>query len=468
MHSPSVHSRFASKAELQSWRQGLESRVDVFLEAVEKDTGRIQAESYLYDWIPLESHFQFLSSNLNFFKPHSTSSSINPLLGRRDLWKRRLPLGDVLIVGTWNFPLALQLCQIVTALACGNKVVFKSSPWTPELKRLFETELPEIFGKDRFSVWQKSDEEVLKAVGEGDFDGLIFTGASSVAKLYAEAAAGSFCKCILEASGSEAAVLHQSALASSSKLEEWVDHLLWGLLHFSGQTCVAPRFWFVPEAQASELWSELKKQLSFSKETLHSRPQLRHEGVAKEFDSWVQWSQGLEENSELFIPSEKSPASFVKLSSIRSLPLESPPSFGPGAVIIPFSDLSEVVRWIQKSPWSLMTQVFCEELSAGEQHLLEQVETTIVSFGESIVSVGDASVPFGGMRRSGMGVTHGLEGLAELTRVQTWIRAKSWPLTSAWMRPSWKNIPKLPKLVGTLRAMKSNPLKAVVSLMEKN
>lgn len=468
MRSPSIHPQFATKSELQSWKVGLEQHVDAFLAAVKADTGRIPEESYLYDWIPLESHFQFLTANLNYFRPQSASSSINPFLGKRDLWKRRLPLGKVLIVGTWNFPLALQLCQIISAVACGNTVVFKSSPWTPKLKELFEQVLPKVLGEGRFSVWKGSDEEILKSVSAGDFDGLIFTGASSVAKLYSEAAASSFTKCILEASGSEAALIHKTSLSSDSKTKEWVDHLLWGLLHFSGQTCVAPRFWFVPEEKVAAVWAEIQDQLNSSKDILHSRPELRHDGISSEFSAWADWAEKLDSQAEIYRPSEKSPATFVKLSSVKNLPKDSPSSFGPGALIVPYSDWSEVTQWVQSSPWSLMTQVFCEELSFSEQRQLEQIETTIVSFGESIVSVGDASVPFGGAGRSGTGVTHGVEGLAELTRVQTWIKAKSWPLTSAWMRPSWKNIPKLPKLVGTLRGMKTNPIKAVVSLMEKN
>jgi acyl-CoA reductase-like NAD-dependent aldehyde dehydrogenase len=468
MRSPSSHPSIPSRELLKTWQKQLEGRTDEFLQEVEADTGRNQAESYLYDWMPLEGHFSFLADNANsHFSSKRLSSALNPFLGKRDVWQRRIPVGTVLVIGTWNFPLALQLSQILTALACGNKVVFKSSPWTPRLKELFEKVLPMIFGEGRFSVWKGTDEEVLDSVRRGDYQALIFTGATSVAKLYAEAASHSFCKCILEASGSEAALIHESSVLKDSDIRQWVDHLLWGLLHFNGQTCVAPRFWFVPESKLELVWAEIRKQMEDSVEVLEGRPQLRHEGIVEEFRNWTEWASNLEEDAEVFEPSKNSPCTFVKLKKLESLNVQSPPSFGPGAIIVPFKDFSSVTQWVQSSPWALMTQVFCESLSERDQRLLEQIETTIVSFGESIVSVGDAAVPFGGTRNSGLGVTHGIEGLNELTRAQTWVRAKTWPMTSAWMRPSWKNIPQLPKLVGAMRGMKSNPLKAVASFLGK-
>lgn len=459
--------RFATASTLTQWERNLASLQAEFVEAVSLDTGRSEAESYLYDWMPVEATLSFLKDNIeNFSEPATIRSGLPSLLGRRHLVERRLPLGTVLIVGTWNFPLSLHLSQILFAAAAGNKIVFKSSPHASHVAALCERELPRIFGSDNFSMWKDSDEDCLKAVAKGQFQSLIFTGGTYVARLYAKAAAESFTKCVLEASGSEAILAHSSAWSQSDSTKKMMDHWLWALLHFSGQTCVAPRFWFLPKERLDESWAHLKNTLltDASKEAFATRAPLRHEGVAKEFQSWVSFASDLP-SVETYKPHDVHPAFFAKLESVTQLPDETPPSFGPGALLIGYEKFEDVVNWVQQSPWSLMTQVYSGDMNARDWELLEKVETSIVSIGESIVGVGDPAIPFGGRSFSGLGVTHGIEGLRELTRTQVFMEAKAWPLTPEWMQPRWSSVNEIKKIVPLLKGLKSNPLMGLKSLL---
>lgn len=456
MRSVAPHPLLAKSETIETWRKALAPLRDAFVTAVSKDTGRAEHESYLYDWMPVESTIQFLKDNIQCFaEPMPIRSGLPAMLGRRTLVERRLPLGHVLIVGTWNFPLSLHLAQILFALAAGNKVTFKSSPFTPEVERIFAAELPRIFGADRFEIWKGRDQECVAAVAEGRYQGLIFTGGSSAAKIYARAAAESFTKCVLEASGSEAALLHASAVSSPGKTKTLIDHLLWALMHFNGQTCVAPRYWFVPRAELDAVWSGVKEMLtsSASAASFSTRAPLRHEGVVREFGLWVDWAAKLK-GVEVFKPLEKQPATFIKLSSVKDLPIESPSSFGPGAVIVGYDNFEDAVSWIRRSPWSLMTQVYGSGVSRDEWDALQLVETSIVSVGESIVSVGDPAVAFGGKGLSGLGVTHGIEGLRELSRAQVILEAKVWPGTAKWMSPSFTRVNELKDSVPLLKKVR--------------
>lgn len=452
----------AQSSTVSMWQRSMASLQSDFVEAVSIDTGRSEAESYLYDWLPVESTLDFLKNNIeNFANPRSLSSGLPTLLGRRQLIERRLPMGEVLVVGTWNFPLSLHLSQIFFAAACGNKITFKSSPYTSQVSKLFEKELPRLLGQDNFKIWSGSDEDCLKAVEEGRFQALIFTGGTAVAKLYAKAAAQSFTKCVLEASGSEALVAHPSHWNESQTSAKSLDHWLWALMHFNGQTCVAPRFWFVPKSRLNETWSSLQEILKSesSEKVMATRAPLRHEGVQKEFADWVAFMAKLPE-AEVWKPSSQFPCAFVKLKDVKNLPPETPSSFGPGAVLIGYENISECVSWIKKSPWSLMTQVYGDDFTNQEWESLQQIETSIVSLGESIVAVGDPAVSFGGHGASGQGVTHGIDGLRELTRNQVFVEFKAWPLTPEWMQPRWTSLNELKRLVPLLQSMKTHPLKS--------
>lgn len=134
--------------------------------------------------------------------------------------------------------------------------------------------------------------------------------------------------------------------------------------------------------------------------------------------------------------------------------------------MVGYRNFSDVVEWIKKSPWSLMTQVYAQDAMGQDWEQLQQIETSIVSIGESIVGVGDPAIPFGGRSLSGLGVTHGLEGLRELTRTQVFMEAKSWPLTPDWVQPRWSSVNDLKKLVPLLQKMKSNPVAGLKSFLE--
>jgi acyl-CoA reductase-like NAD-dependent aldehyde dehydrogenase len=462
------HPNFANASVVSMWQRSLALLQADFVEAVSRDTGRSEAESYLYDWMPVESTLSYLRENIERFSaPCELRSGLPAVLGRRHLVERRLPVGEVLIVGTWNFPLSLHLSQILFAVACGNRVTFKSSPYAANVGALFERELPRIFGSDNYKTWKDSDEACLRAVEQGRFQALIFTGGTFAARLYAQAAAQSFTKCVLEASGSEAILAHESAWSRPSATQDLLDHWLWALLHFSGQTCVAPRFWFVPESRLDDTWSQLqnilKTEASF--EAFSTRAPLRHEGVQKEFAQWSAFVSDLPE-VQTFKPHPVHPAFFARLNSVSHLPQNTPSSFGPGALLVGYRNFLDAVEWIKKSPWSLMTQVYGQDMMEQDWEKLQHLETSIVSLGESIVGVGDPAIPFGGRSLSGLGVTHGLEGLRELTRTQVFMEAKSWPLTPQWVQPRWSSVNDLKKLVPVLQKMKSNPIAGLKSFFE--
>jgi len=455
------HPSIPSSSAFKTWQSQLSDFADEFINAVCQDTGRSYEESYLYDWLPIESTFDFLRDNLaEFAEPKFSETAMPWILGRRDIQKRRIPLGKVLIVGTWNFPLSLHLNQILFSIAAGNQVTFKGSPFATTVTKVFEKHLPKIFGEDKFTVWHAENEEVIKSLEDGEYQGLIFTGGSSAAKIYAKACAQSFTKCILEASGSEPALIHPSACNSDKKRNDLVDHLLWGLLHFTGQTCVAPRFWLVPRDEAEKIWKEIQSVLENDPKLFSERAPLRHDGVKQEYGAWCDWALALP-HSEAYEPNAEHPAKFFYVKNLSDLPANSPSSFGPGAIIAAYDEWDDAVHWINASPWSLMPQCYYDSLSQEEWNSLQKIRATSISLGESIVAVGDAGLPFGGQRQSGTGITHGMEGLEELSQIQCFVEVETRPGLGKYTRPTWTNLKNLHKQVPLLKNVKKNPLTAL-------
>jgi delta 1-pyrroline-5-carboxylate dehydrogenase len=138
--------------------------------------------------------------------------------------------------------------------------------------------------------------------------------------------------------------------------------------------------------------------------------------------------------------------------------VESPATFGPGVLVVGYQDLNQAVDWIRRSPWSLMTCFFGKTDSRSAE-VLQSLDASLISVNECVASVGDAAIPFGGRSLSGFGVTHGVEGLMQMSRSQSWVEVQRWPGLN-WIQPSWKRIRELNDLGGVLKEFDEGPLVA--------
>jgi acyl-CoA reductase-like NAD-dependent aldehyde dehydrogenase len=454
------HPRVPSANEVSRWRKELNLVRDEILTAAGADIGRSLNEEYLIEWSTVDSAFDFLQSEgLDALAPKTVKSRLKKALGQRWIGQRRIPYGTVLIAGTWNFPVALHLVQILFAAAAGNKAVFKPSPLTKNFTKALATHLPRILGAERFEIFDPLEPSaVLDAIRARNFDLVLFTGGTQGAQVFAKACAEAFVPFIPEASGGEAALLLRSLASDDRKLEQEVDHLLWAAFHNSGQTCVSPRFWLVPSDIGPKVFEMATRMLELYVDTLKSRPPLRSEAVRQELSSWLEWAKtaGLRKSYASTVRPE---FSLHLANSLPTVSGESPPCFGPGVLIVPYNSIGEAAQWVRKNRWSLMTALFGSP-QGDEQNILDQLDTSIVSSGEAITAVGDAAVPFGGRGASGWGVTHGLEGLMQLSRSQSFVEVRSWPGLQS-LRPTWSKLPALLKAGAWLKDIETSPVKTI-------
>lgn len=150
---------------------------------------------------------------------------------------RRVPLGRVGIIATWNYPIQLLGIQILQAILAGNRVVVKPSERSPESQRRL-IELARAAGlPDGVLESTAADREAgAEMLSDPDLDHLVFTGSTTVGRRVAMAAAERMLPTTLELSGCDSAIVLADAdpvLAARS---------IWNAVVFNaGQTCMAPR-----------------------------------------------------------------------------------------------------------------------------------------------------------------------------------------------------------------------------------
>ena len=171
------------------------------------------------------------------------------------------PLGPVVCISPWNFPLAIFLGQVSAALAAGNTVLAKPAEATPAIAAL-ATQI----------LWQagipKAAVQLLPGVGsevgmqlvcDARVQGVLFTGSTATARVLQINLSkrlnkyGQFVPFIAETGGQNCMVVDSSAL-----LEQVVRDVVASAFEGAGQRCSALRVLFVQEDVADKLMVMLK------------------------------------------------------------------------------------------------------------------------------------------------------------------------------------------------------------------
>ncbi len=195
------------------------------------------------------------------------------------------PLGVVLCISPWNFPLAIFAGQVAAALASGNCVLAKPAEQTPlvagvMVKLLHEAGVPQ----DAVQLVPGSGEEVGAAlVAHPQVAGVMFTGSTEVARLIAQTLSGRLSlqgrsiPLIAETGGQNAMVVDSSALA-----EQVVGDVLASAFDSAGQRCSALRLLCLQEDVAERVLGMIKQAM---REWVMGNPDRMHTDIGPVIDA---------------------------------------------------------------------------------------------------------------------------------------------------------------------------------------
>jgi len=140
------------------------------------------------------------------------------------------PLGVVLIMGAWNYPVLLTMSPLVGAIAAGNCAVIKPGSYAPETSHAMARLLSRYMDPDCFVVCE-GNRDITDALLKERFDSIFYTGSGYVGKLVAKAAAENLTPVVLELGGKSPFIVTKCA-----DLDLAAQRLVWGTFLNSGQT----------------------------------------------------------------------------------------------------------------------------------------------------------------------------------------------------------------------------------------
>jgi len=387
---------------------------------IAQETGKPVAEAIAMEITPsLDLMYYFARRTAEILRPQRIGIGLYGWMGRTSHIIHK-PLGVVGIISPWNFPWATPLDQVAMALMAGNAVVIKPSELTP---------LTALKIKDVFTHAGLADGLLQVVTGDGSTgaalvgagpDKIILTGSVATGKRVAEAAANYLIPVVLELGGKDAMVVLEDA-----NLENAARGAVWGAFANSGQACASVERCYVHEAIAESFTQAVvieTKRLRQSGDkqgdvgSMITDQQLRtverhvYEATARGAKALTGGERVPEVPGPFFPPT-------VLTNVNHDMDVMREETFGPVLPIMTFKAEEEAVRLANDSMFGLTASVWTSDLERGKK-FAERIEAGTVTVNEVLYTHAIGQTPWGGVKQSGIGRTHGRAGLLEMVNQQ--------------------------------------------------
>lgn len=414
---------FRSRAQfILKAREIVLAQVDEIASLIARETGKPPAEAIAMEVTPTLDLMQFFARNAErMLKRQKIDIGQFRLMGRSSYLVYK-PLGVVGIISPWNFPWATPLAEVVMALMAGNSVVLKPSELTPFTALRIGDVFKQANLPDGLVEIVTGDGSTGAALVEAGVDKVMFTGSVATGKRVAEAAAKHLTPVVLELGGKDPMIVLDDA-----NLPNAARAAVWGGFANAGQACASIERCYVHESIAKEftdLVVEETRRLKLGVPTdddvdlgsMTNERQLRI--VEEHIENAVEQGARIETGGRRV---ENSSGWFHEPTVItnvdHSMEVMREETFGPVLPIMTFKTDDEAVRLANDSVYGLTAAVFTSNIARGRR-LAERIEAGTVMINEVVYTHAIAQTPWGGVKQSGYGRTHGRLGLLELVTPQ--------------------------------------------------
>lgn len=376
------------------------------LQALHKDLAKPKFEAILSEVDIVVNELVYAIDNLHgWMQQEYVSKNLATKLD--DCFVRREPLGVVLIIGAWNYPLQLLLLPLVAAISAGNCVILKPSEVSGATDLLVAELIPKYLHQDCYAVVRGGAEET-KALLQNRFDHIFYTGSQAVARSILQAAAPHLTPVTLELGGKCPSLVYGRVNVTLA-----ARRLVWAKFFNAGQSCVAPDYVLCSQATCDALVPAIRETLDafYTKEPQKS-PDLSR--IVSE-RHWTRLTEMLQRSSAKVVVGGESNLEdkYIAPTVVVDVPEDDPfmkeEIFGPILPIIVQETLEEAISYVNRREHPLATYVFSEE-STVVNTVLENTSSGGFCSNDGIVHMTLPGLPFGGVGGSGWGSYHGRWG----------------------------------------------------------
>ncbi|XP_072909292.1 aldehyde dehydrogenase, dimeric NADP-preferring-like isoform X1 [Hemitrygon akajei] len=448
--------------QLKALERMLTNKKDQISEALYKDLHKEKFEAEIFEILGILNDITVTLNKLpEWMAPEYVSKSMTTLMD--SVYIHREPLGVVLIIGAWNYPLALVLQPLVGAIAAGNAAVLKPSEVSGNTAQLLADLLPQYLdkpplllagpGKDLPTVavtspasrslpepnlQARSDVKQSRAAESGPrdpfsavlqrngtrpelypvingaekeatellsihFDHIFFTGSATIGRIVMEAAAKHLTPVTLELGGKSPCYIDKDC-----NLDVACRRIAWAKYVNCGQTCIAPDYILcdksIQDKVAEKISSTTAEFYGSNPQTSPDYGRIINQRHFRRIMSLLEGANvvygGQNDEGDLYI------APTVVTDADPNSKIMQEEIFGPVLPIVTVSSVDEAIAFINKRDKPLALYVFSHNKKLIKQ-MITKTSSGGVTANDCLIHYTLHTLPFGGVGTSGFGAYHG-------------------------------------------------------------
>ncbi|XOV92510.1 MAG: aldehyde dehydrogenase family protein [Bacteroidota bacterium] len=385
---------------LEKWI--LSHRRDLY-QALEKDLLKSEQETNLSEIYTVLTEIREAKNNLRRWTEKEYVGTTLTYFGSQG-YHFYEPKGVCLIISPWNYPFNLAIGPVVSAIAAGNTFILKPSEFTPHTSALMARMINDLFEED-LGVVIEGDVKVSQELLRLPFDHIFFTGSPNVGKVVMEAAAKNLTSITLELGGKSPTIIDETA-----SLKDAAEKIAWGKWLNAGQTCVAPDYLFIHE-QVYDAFMDL-----FREQMKTAYPEESYTGIISEkhfsrlsdmIDQAVKLGAVKHMNENITNKQKMPPVILEKPTEEMQVLQEE--IFGPILPVLKYSDLEQVIKYVNSKPKPLSLYFFSRSRS-NQERILKSTSSGNLVINDCVLQFAHPGLAFGGESQSGFGKSHGKDG----------------------------------------------------------
>jgi aldehyde dehydrogenase (NAD+) len=400
------------RRQLEALRELMVEREAELLHALHADLGKSSIEGWLTELRHVSNEIGVVLRHLDrWTRPERVGVRAILRPGRASIVPE--PLGVVLVIAPWNYPVHLLLLPMVYALAAGNAVVGKPSEISPATSAALARWVPDYLDQDAVAIVE-GDANVATALLAQHWDHIFYTGNGRTGRLVMEAAARNLTPVTLELGGKSPVIVDRSA-----NVEVAAKRIAWGKFLNAGQTCVAPDYVLVDRSVEIRFLDALTRAVhTFYGDYPQSSPDY---GRIVNERHWDRLHALLEQArpAQVVIGDEGDRAGrYLAPTVLRDVTWDDPVMgeeiFGPILPVLAVDSAAEAIAAITGHDKPLALYVFAEDQAVIDR-VVAETSSGGVGVNITLLQVGVPDLPFGGVGESGMGAYHGQAGFDTFT-----------------------------------------------------
>ena len=386
---------------------------------IAREQGKPVAEAHLAEVLPALDHLKHIANHgEEALAPEDTEPAVF-LIGHKRGRIEYSPIGPVLVITPWNYPLSIPITGIAAALMAGNTVVLKPAPATT----LIGLAIGDLFTRAGFprgvvNTVACSDSVAAGLVTDTRFRKILFTGSVATGRKIMASAAAQGTPVTLELGGKDPAIVCKDA-----DLERASAGIVWAAFLNAGQTCASVERVYVEEEIADAFIAKVIEKTRAIKygDPLDANNDMgpltmerqraivvTHVEDARSKGARIETGGVRPEGPGFFYP----PTVLTNVDHAMTIMRDE--TFGPVLPIMRVKSIDEAIRLANDSPYGLTASGWTtSEITAAR--LERELAAGVVTINDHVYTFSEPTSPWGGIKASGIGRTHGALGLRDMT-----------------------------------------------------